>query len=106
MAKGTIAVEEAVINPNSVEYFGRMIKYLEPGSNHDAALEMHKNRLSDIYGERLKAMDEEGVEYMLLSITSPGCQDAENLAFESNNWLAEEGVHILIVVKRLRSDLA
>jgi 2,3-dihydroxybenzoate decarboxylase len=97
MAKGTIAVEEAVIDPESAEFFGRMIKYLEPGKNQDAALEMHKKRLSDIHNERLRAMDSEGVEYMLLSLTSPGCQGehhaetAEKLATQTNNWLAAEG---------------
>jgi 2,3-dihydroxybenzoate decarboxylase len=98
MAKGTIAVEEAVINPESAEFFGRMIKYLDPGSNQDAALEMHKSRLSDIHNERLRAMDSEGVEYMLLSLTSPGCQGehhaetAEKMATQTNNWLAAEGM--------------
>jgi 2,3-dihydroxybenzoate decarboxylase len=97
MAKGTIAVEEAVINPESAEFFGRMIKYLDPASNQDAALEMHKSRLSDIHNERLRAMDSEGVEYMLLSLTSPGCQGehdaetAENMATQANDWLAAEG---------------
>jgi 2,3-dihydroxybenzoate decarboxylase len=98
MAKGTIAVEEAVINPESAQYFGRMIKYLEPGTDQHAALERHTKRLSDIHGERLKEMDREGVEYMLLSLTSPGCQgehnvkEAEKMAVEANNWLAGEGV--------------
>jgi 2,3-dihydroxybenzoate decarboxylase len=98
MAKGTIAIEEAVINPESVEYFGRMIKYLDPGSNQDAALQMHAKRLSDIHEERLKAMDSEGVEYMLLSVTSPGCQGehdvdtAEKMATQANNWLSAQGM--------------
>jgi 2,3-dihydroxybenzoate decarboxylase len=97
MVKGTIAVEEAVINPESAQYFGRIIKYLEPGTDPTAALTRHSARLGDIHNERLKAMDSEGVEYMLLSLTSPGCQgehnveEAEKMAYENNNWLAGEG---------------
>ncbi|KAF2455733.1 hypothetical protein BDY21DRAFT_365001 [Lineolata rhizophorae] len=94
MAKGTIAVEEATIDPGSVASLGRWIKLLEPGADHEAALTAHRKRLQDICEDRLKQMDEEGVEYMLLSITSPGPQGeqdqatAEKMAKDSNDWLA------------------
>jgi hypothetical protein len=113
MAKGTIAIEEAVINPKSAEYMGRMMGYLEPGVNQDIAVARHTKRLSDIHDERLKAMDSEGVEYMLLSLTSSGCQGehivevAEKMATESNNWLAEEGTQLTGVgFSSLRSNLS
>ena len=101
MAKGTIAIEEAVINPESAQYLGRMMKYFDPGTSGDAALERHTKKLGDIHDARLKAMDSEGVEYMLLSLTSPGCQGendaevAEKMATEANDWLANEGTNIL-----------
>ncbi|KUI66326.1 2,3-dihydroxybenzoate decarboxylase [Cytospora mali] len=50
----------------------------------------------DIHDERLKEMDAEGVEYMLLSLTSPGAQGekdpvkAANIARNSNDWLSGE----------------
>ncbi len=97
MAKGTIAVEEAIIDPASVPTLGQWINILSPGSNNEAALAAHERRLLDIHGDRLKSMDNEGVEYMLLSLTSPGPQGehdvavAEKMATDANDYLAREG---------------
>lgn len=94
--KGTIAVEEAVISPGSAWILQDHIDILSPGDHSNKALEAHKSRLMDIHGRRLQMMDEHGVEYMLLSLTSPGCQGiadvgkSEATARETNNWLAGE----------------
>jgi 2,3-dihydroxybenzoate decarboxylase len=96
--KGTIAIEEAIIDPAGVEAHS-MAQYqglLRPGSDPAAGLSAHERRLLDIHGERLKSMDEHGVEYMLLSLTSPGAQaeadpeKAKNLARVANDYLAGE----------------
>ncbi|KAF1347158.1 amidohydrolase-like protein 2 [Delphinella strobiligena] len=94
--RGTIAVEEAVISPNLIWTLAETQSILTPGDAGAEALKSHTARLSDIHGERLKTMDAEGVEYMLLSITSPGIQGiadpkvAEKGATEANDWLSSE----------------
>lgn len=94
--KGTVAVEEAVISPNTTWLLQESQKILTPGNSGKQAIEDHQARLMDIYGSRLDAMNAEGVEYMLLSLTSPGCQGipnqqlAERTATEFNDWLAGE----------------
>lgn len=94
--KGTIAIEEAVISPGAAWFLEEYQQILTPGDAGKQALASHTARLSDIHGRRLQLMDAEGVEYMLLSLTSPGCQGmykksiAEKTASESNDWLAGE----------------
>jgi 2,3-dihydroxybenzoate decarboxylase len=96
MTRGTIAIEEAIINPASTHTLKQWMGILSPGST-DAALAAHERKLLDIHGERLTTMDKEGVEYMLLSLTSPGCQGehdiavAEKMARAANDYLAAEG---------------
>ncbi|KAJ5814943.1 hypothetical protein N7474_006720 [Penicillium riverlandense] len=94
--KGTIAVEEAVISPGTAWILDQFQQILTPGDAGKIAVEAHRSRLLDIHGSRLQMMDAEGVEYMLLSLTSPGCQGmhdqplAERSATEFNDWLAAE----------------
>jgi 2,3-dihydroxybenzoate decarboxylase len=96
--KGTVAIEEAIIDPAGVEAhsFAQFQSLMQPGSNAASGLSAHEHRLLDIHGERLKSMDEHGVEYMLLSLTSPGAQGetdpdkARSLARVANDYLAAE----------------
>ncbi|KAJ5929003.1 hypothetical protein N7466_007959 [Penicillium verhagenii] len=95
-SKGTIAVEEAVISPNTLWLLEESQQILTPGNAGNEALRAHEARLLDIHEGRLQMMDAEGVEYMLLSLTSPGCQGiydqalAERTATEFNDWLAKQ----------------
>ncbi|KAK7715927.1 hypothetical protein SLS57_006678 [Botryosphaeria dothidea] len=94
--RGTIAVEEAVIPPFLHYTLAQWQPILAPGSDVEAGVKAHGARLSDIHDKRLQTMDAEGVEYMLLSLTSPGAQGesdqttAEKVAREANDWLAGE----------------
>ncbi|KAF4310761.1 hypothetical protein GTA08_BOTSDO13697 [Botryosphaeria dothidea] len=94
--RGTIAVEEAVIPPFLHCTLAQWQPILAPGSDVEAGVKAHGARLSDIHDKRLQTMDAEGVEYMLLSLTSPGAQGesdqttAEKVAREANDWLAGE----------------
>jgi len=95
--RGVVAVEEATIDPGSVSTIGETIKNLIPGLvDIEAASASHAKRLLDLHGDRLRIMDEQGVEYMLLAHTSPGCQGqtdprvAQEMAVRSNNWLSEQ----------------
>jgi 2,3-dihydroxybenzoate decarboxylase len=96
--KGTIAVEEAIIDPAGVEThsFAQFQSLMQPGGNVASGLPAHERRLLDIHDERLKSMDEHGVEYMLLSLTSPGAQGeadvkkAASVARVANDHLAGE----------------
>lgn len=96
--KGTIAVEEAVVNPNDLEFLADVASMYSPGASATAGSTHHAlgQKLADIHGERLRQMDAEGVEYMLLSLTAPGCQGvtdptkAQAMAKRSNDWLASE----------------
>ncbi|KAH7159473.1 hypothetical protein B0J13DRAFT_580747 [Dactylonectria estremocensis] len=95
--KGTVAIEEAVVNPDDVAWLSETAALFAP-KNNSGQSQHHalSQKLADIHEERLQRMDAEGVEYMLLSLTSPGCQGepdpvkASNLAVISNNWLARE----------------
>jgi len=95
--KGTIAVEEAIIDQAGVDAhsFAQFQSLMRPGSDQDG-LTAHEKRLLDIHEERLKNMDEHGVEYMLLSLTAPGAQGekdseaAKNVARTANDYLAGE----------------
>ena len=96
--RGTIAVEEAIIDLAGVEAhtFAQFQSLMRPGSDQSTGLSAHERKLLDIHDERLKSMDEHGVEYMLLSLTSPGAQgepDAEkakNMAQVANDYLSGE----------------
>jgi 2,3-dihydroxybenzoate decarboxylase len=96
MAKGTIAVEEAIIDPAGIATLAQWQGLLSPAKDLSSTLTLHERRLLDIHDQRLKSMDEHGVEYMLLSLTSPGCQGesdpikAEKMAIEANDYLAGE----------------
>lgn len=94
--KGTIAIEEAIIDPVGIaeHTFSKYQSLLQPGSNE--GLSAHEKSLLDIHDERLKSMDQHGVEYMLLSLTSPGPQGesdvnkARSMAKVANDYLASE----------------
>jgi 2,3-dihydroxybenzoate decarboxylase len=96
--RGTIAVEEAIIDLAGVEAhtFAQFQSLMRPGSDTSSGLSAHEKRLLDIHDERLKSMDEHGVEYMLLSLTSPGAQGeadpskAHKMAQVANDYLAGE----------------
>ncbi|KAL6414230.1 2,3-dihydroxybenzoate decarboxylase [Ilyonectria robusta] len=96
-SKGTVAIEEAVVNPDDIAWLAETGALYAPSnasgqSSHHALTQ----KLADIHDQRLQRMDAEGVDYMLLSITSPGCQGepdatrANKLAVTSNDWLARE----------------
>ncbi|RBQ69328.1 hypothetical protein FVER14953_04344 [Fusarium verticillioides] len=94
--RGTIAVEEAIITPSTKWLLEETFSILNPGDSSNKALEAHAAKLLDIHDKRLATMDTEGVEYMLLSLTAPGCQGITNpqlagkTAKEANDWLACE----------------
>ncbi|KAF2243392.1 amidohydrolase-like protein 2 [Trematosphaeria pertusa] len=96
--KGTIAIEEAIIDQAGVEAhtFAQFQTLMRPGSDQTSGLSAHEKRLLDIHDERLKSMDQHGVEYMLLSLTSPGAQGepdpekARKMAQVANDYLAGE----------------
>ncbi|KAK0389345.1 hypothetical protein NLU13_2920 [Sarocladium strictum] len=94
--RGTIAVEEAIITPSTTWLLEETQSILTPGDHSGKALQAHTEKLLDIHGKRLASMDAEGVEYMLLSLTAPGCQGitdpelAKKTARESNDWLADQ----------------
>ena len=99
--RGTIAIEEAIIDPAGVASLSQWHSLLAPALSAGATTETvtltaHEKRLLDIHDLRLKAMDEHGVEYMLLSLTSPGVQGeanpekAEKMATVANDYLAGE----------------
>jgi len=93
-SKGTVAIEEAVLNPDGVEWYAKSAALYAPGQN----IREHEltKRAIDIHDERLARMDAAGVDYMLLSLTSPGPQaeadpgKALTLATAANNWLAAQ----------------
>lgn len=96
MARGTIAIEEATINPGSLWTLPDAVAFLNPGQEvTEATVARHANTLGNLTA-RLADMDAEGVEYMLLSLTSPGPQGqpepaiAEKIAREANDWLVGE----------------
>ncbi|KAF5548896.1 amidohydrolase 2 [Fusarium mexicanum] len=90
---GTIAIEEAIINP---KYLYTVEKYIPLLSHYANLGSSVKDGLLDIHEKRLDSMNKHGVEYMVLSITSPGSQDeadpalAEKMAYDNNNFLAAE----------------
>src|SRR3569833_25816 len=98
--KGTIAIEEAVLDPSGIARHGRDAALYAPayGPGQDVSSASHPltAALQDIHSQRLAHMDAEGVEYMLLSLTSPGPQgeadpaSSQKIATEANNWLSSE----------------
>lgn len=103
--RGTIAIEEAVLDPMGTARNARDAALYAPsygrtGSGAPANVASVKHPLTaallDIHEARLAQMDAEGVEYMLLSLTSPGPQglsdaaEARVLAKTANDWLAGE----------------
>ncbi|ETN41168.1 uncharacterized protein HMPREF1541_03103 [Cyphellophora europaea CBS 101466] len=96
MGRGTIAIEEATIDPGSIWTLPEAVQFLNPGQEvTNETVQRHAVTLGDLE-ERLRHMDAEGVEYMLLSLTSPGPQGqpdpavAEQTARAANDWLAGE----------------
>ncbi|KAF4469116.1 Amidohydrolase 2 [Fusarium albosuccineum] len=93
---GTVAVEEAVVNADDLEWLSETAAIYAPGQTGQTQHHALTQKLADIHDERLKSMDANGVDYMLLSLTSPGCQGesdpakASKLAITSNNWLASQ----------------
>ena len=93
--KGTIAIEEAVLNPDGIELHAETATLYAPGATLEQIREhpLTKNLL-DIHSERLARMDASGVEYMLLSLTSAGVQGepdpakAVTTAISVNDWLS------------------
>lgn len=101
--KGTIAIEEAVLNPAGTSWIAESAALFNPsqasssGSAGDQPAHSQLTQaLLDIHNDRLAQMDAHGVEYMLLSLTSPGAQGeadpakARALAVEANDWLAAQ----------------
>jgi len=95
--RGTVALEEAVLDPAGMAWIGDYAPFFYP--NQDPAESVKQGYtplLRDIHASRLRSMDAHGVEYMLLSLTSPGAQGepdrarAARLAREANDWLAAE----------------
>lgn len=62
--RGTVALEEAVIDPATTWILSESRHILTPGDAGKAAVESHKQRLLDIDG-RLASMDAETTETML-----------------------------------------
>jgi len=99
-----IATEEAFITKDIVEYYKRLNAYnpLDQYTGqfswaHDEYGPMEgalEDFLTDLDGQRLKNMDEWGVDMMLLEMTAPGVQVFEpdlgsNLAKDANDQLAD-----------------
>jgi predicted TIM-barrel fold metal-dependent hydrolase len=86
--KGKIALEEAVTLPQ----LAYQAAFHAPQGREDELVA----DLLDIHSQRLRRMDEYGVEYTILSITSPGAQgfgdkaESEAFATEANDYLAKE----------------
>jgi 2,3-dihydroxybenzoate decarboxylase len=89
--KGKIALEEAFSIPEALESFDPLSLAPKGVIGGDLV-----SNLLDIHGHRLQQMNENGVDLMLLSLTSAGCQGvpdrskAEELARLANNHLSTE----------------
>lgn len=95
--KGTIAIEEAVLNPDGVSFHAKSAIFFSPASTQQDIREHGLTKaLLDIHTDRLARMDATGVEYMLLSLTSSGPQgepDPEKsaeMASKANDWLSQQ----------------
>jgi len=86
--RGKIVIEEAVTIPR-LDY---QAAFHAPAGREAELV----SDLLDIHAQRLERMDKYGVEYMILSITSPGAQgfgdkaESEAFATEVNDYLAAE----------------
>jgi 2,3-dihydroxybenzoate decarboxylase len=86
--KGKIAIEEAVTLPQ-LAYQAAF--HAPPGREDELIAD-----LLDIHQQRLERMDKHGVEFMILSVTSPGAQgfgdkaESETFAHEANDYLAKQ----------------
>ena len=86
--KSKIAIEEAVTLPQ----LAYQAAFHAPPGREDELI----SDLLDIHKQRLERMDKYGVEYMILSVTSPGAQgfgdksESEAFAREANDYLAKE----------------
>ncbi|KAK4463595.1 putative 2,3-dihydroxybenzoic acid decarboxylase [Cladorrhinum samala] len=98
--RGTIAVEEAVLDPAGLSWISNSAALFNPSHGQAASTQSKHGQLTealqDIHANRLSEMDAHGVEYMLLSLTSPGPQGepdaskALKIAKEANDWLAQQ----------------
>jgi 2,3-dihydroxybenzoate decarboxylase len=95
--KGTIAIEEACLPPDGLEWLAETSSFLAPGKTlEEFRKHAYVPKLLDIHEVRLQQMDAEGVDFMLLSVTSPGCQGerdpkkAAAMAVGMNEWLSGE----------------
>ncbi|KAL2158777.1 hypothetical protein VTH06DRAFT_3968 [Thermothelomyces fergusii] len=100
--KGTIAVEEAVLNPGGLSWYSSSAPLFDPSQPPSAIslpeeyVKRLNRQLFDVHEERIAHMDANGVEYMILSLTSYGVQGeadpakAKALAAEANDWLAAQ----------------
>lgn len=95
--RGTVAIEEAVLNAEGVEWHSKTASLYIPGAKPEDLREHALTKaLQDIHGERLARMDATGVEYMLLSLTSvsaqgePDAEKAAAIAVRANDWLSKE----------------
>jgi 2,3-dihydroxybenzoate decarboxylase len=93
--KGTVAIEEAVLNPEGIAFHAQSAIFFSPASTQEDIREHGLTKaLLDIHTDRLARMDATGVEYMLLSLTSAGPQGepdpakAATMASRANDWLA------------------
>lgn len=86
--KGKIVLEEAVTLPQ----LAYQAAFHAPQGREDELVQ----DLLDIHNQRLQRMDKYGVEYMVLSVTSPGAQgfgdkaESEAFATEANDYLTKE----------------
>ena len=86
--KGKITLEEHFSLP---ETFSSTTRFSKKGMGEDL-----RRRLIDLQGERLKEMDEFGIEFAIQSLNSPAVQAVQNvksaieLAERANDLLAEE----------------
>lgn len=86
--KGKIIIEEAVTLPQ-LAYQAAF--HAPPGREDELVAD-----LLDIHKQRLERMDKHGVEYMILSVTSPGAQgfgdkgESEAFAHEANDYLSNQ----------------
>ncbi|KDR73917.1 hypothetical protein GALMADRAFT_157754 [Galerina marginata CBS 339.88] len=87
---GTIVLEEAWTIPDLIPSIGDVI-----AANGETNAEFKANVL-DIHNQRLKAMDESNIDFMVLSCAQPCIQgisdpvDAANMAIKVNNQLASD----------------
>lgn len=91
--KGKIALEECFTIPELLQYFNPGM-FASKGVIGDDLT----GNLLDIHEKRLREMDENDVEHMVLSLNAPGCQGipdqkaSEDMARIANDWLEQQVV--------------